>query len=256
MERVDLPKPVHEIPSIEEFNGLDDNEVLLSEFDFDSSDEDLNHMMAVLLGLFYEFYESCQYLGDDYFKSSGFINDLNALNTSLKENWRLLLKDYISSKHDYYDTHWLLPPDTVKSSEVNTLSLINTGVNAVTDTLKQDLKDKSTYYQIMENTSGKFLPHANFRRAMKKLKTQIDFKTQAINKQIKRDYDKFVYGEEALFDWVCSGRNTCAWCYMVEAESPLPLNMLPVDHPNGECRIEPHNPGQYSDEYNKVRFFK
>ena len=256
MEMEELEKSVHNIPSIEEFNGLDENEISYGEMEFSSDDDDLDRMMAVLLGLFFEFYESCMYLGENYFNSAKFNEDVSKLNASLKDNWKLMMDDYIKSKHDYYDIFWLIPPNTVKSNDLNITTLIDDGINAVTDTLYGDLKDKSSYYNVMKNTSGKFLPHGNFRRGLKKLKTQIDYKTQSVSKAITRKYNEFVYGEDALFEWVCSGRNTCAWCYMIESESPMPLNMLPVDHPYGECRQIPHDPNKYSDDYIKVRNYE
>lgn len=253
MERVDLPKSVHNIPSVDEFNGLDDNELTYDELDFSSDDSDLEELMAVLLALYFEFYESVMYKDSEYFVSDKFKRDMVKFNGSLKENWSLMMKQYIESKQDYWDTYWFIPTDTVKLDDFNVSSLIKTGIDTVTDTLLTDLMDKATYYTLMENTSGQFIPHSNFRRGLKRLKNQIDFKTQSISKHITRKYDEFVYGKEALFNWVCSGINTCAWCYMVEAESPMPLSMLPVDHPNGGCRVVPYNPDDFSKDYLDVR---
>ena len=241
-------KLVHNIPSIDEFNGLDDNELLFGDLDF-SSDDDLERLVVVLGGLYFDFYEMVKYFGVDYFSSDKFGDDVLRLGESLEEQWSVLLEKYIKSRHDYYDSLWSIPSNTITSDDFDTASLIKTGINTVTSTLHSDLKDKATYYKIMKNTSGKFLPHSNFRRGLKRLTNQIDYKTQSIDKNIKRKYDTFVYGREALFDWVCSGINTCAWCYMVEAESPMPLNMLPVDHPYGICTITPHNSNDFSQEY-------
>lgn len=246
-------KSVPEIPSVDEFNGLDDNELDFQELDFSSPDEDLDRIMTVLLGLYFDFYTLVKYKGVGYFSSKVFDDDVRVWKRSLVDNWIVLWREYIKGKHDYYDGLYRIPSNIVKSNDFNAKTLIEQGINTVTSTLHSDLKDKATYYKIMKNTSGKFLPHANFRRGLKRLTNQIDYKTQSINNHIDRKYKEFVYGETALFDWICSGINTCAWCYMVEAESPLPLNMLPVDHPHGRCRVEPHNPDVFSSEYLKVR---
>ena len=130
--------------------------------------------------------------------------------------------------------------------------IIDAGVDSVTDTLYADLKDKATFYKEMAITTGMFSLHSNFRRAVRKLSNVVDYNSQYLAKRIDRSYNEFVYGQEALFYWICSGRNTCPWCYSIERESPLPLSMLPIDHPNGHCTIKPVLPDVYSDEYLEV----
>ncbi len=49
-------KLVNDIPSLDEFNGLDDNELDISELDFSSDDEDLEKIVALLLSLYFDFY--------------------------------------------------------------------------------------------------------------------------------------------------------------------------------------------------------
>jgi hypothetical protein len=69
-----------------------------------------------------------------------------------------------------------------------------------------------------------------------------------VEKVVERDYLTFVYGQEALFRWRCSGINTCAWCYEIEAMGAMPLSWFPVDHINGRCVLIPENPDKFSDE--------
>ena len=94
-----------------------------------------------------------------------------------------------------------------------------------------------------------FALHSNFRRAVKRLTNVIDYNAQYTENRIARSYLEFVYGQEKLFYWRVSGVNTCPWCYDLEAMGAMPLSWFPVDHPNGNCWLEPVIPDDYSDEY-------
>ena len=98
-----------------------------------------------------------------------------------------------------------------------------------------------------------FSLHADFRRAIRKLSNKISGNAEYVRSRVQRDFLEFVYGQEALFRWVVSGRNTCAWCYAIEAMGAMPLSWFPVDHPNGMCRLVPEKPDQYSDEYRVIK---
>ena len=80
----------------------------------------------------------------------------------------------------------------------------------------------------------------------------MDFKGHHIRKIMERKYQEFVYGQEALFTWQCSGINTCAWCYEIEAKGAMPLSWFPIDHINGRCKLKPVNPDEYSEEYKRL----
>ena len=118
--------------------------------------------------------------------------------------------------------------------------------------LYYDLKDKADFYTELSLTTGSFSPHANFRRAVKKLTNQVDFKSNHVWKLINRKYDEFIYGQDALFTWNCSGINTCDWCYSIEAKGAMPLSWFPLDHIHGRCVLKPVNPNVYSDEYMRL----
>ena len=251
MERVDLQKSVPNVPTHEEFFGLDDN--VLDEEDFEANDEKdkkIKEMIIIMLALLQEFYIFHMYDDEYYFASEQFEEDIKRFNADLKSNLEVLFHDYLEDLADEYDLKWELPAGIV-SLHFELDELIGSGIDSVTATLYADLKDKADFYKEVE--SGKFSPHSNFRRALKKLSNQVKIKGHYLNKKTDRLYKELVYGQEALFYWICSGINTCAWCYDIEAMSPLPLSMLPIDHINGGCRQEPVFPDEYSEEYLKYR---
>ena len=246
-----MPKSVPNIPSHEEYNGLDDNYVEDEEFEAENKDDKIKKMLAIMLSLLQEFYILHMYDEEYYFASEQFQIDVEQFNEELKSNLIVLFNNYFTELTDELDVKWRIPTNTVDII-IDLEELVNSGMDTVVWSLFYDLKDKADYYKVTQ-TSGKFAPHANFRRALKRLTQQIDYKAQSIKKQIDRNYLEFVYGQEALFYWKCSGINTCNWCYDIEAMGAMPLAWFPVDHVNGRCVLEPVLPDVYSDDYLEVR---
>ena len=251
MERVDLAKSVPNIPNFEEYFGLDDNILTDDEFEPDSDDEKIKKMLIIMLGLLEEFYIEHMYDTAYYYASEQFKDDINEFKAMLKDNWLVLFSDYITEIMNELDAEWSIPSDTV-DIQIELDGIINSGIDAVMDTLYTDLKDKADFYKEMVIITGSFLAHANYRRAVKRLVNQIDFKGNHIQKIIHRKYQEFIYGQEALFTWHCSGINTCEWCYSIEAKGAMPLSWFPLDHINGRCVLKPVNPDVFSDEYTDI----
>ena len=242
---------VREIPSYEEFYGLLDNEINDEEFDSDEEDEKIRQMIAIALSLLQEFYLLHKYDNEYYIASDLFEEELNEFNQFLKENLKVLFDKYFDEVSTEYDLEYSIPSDTVKP-RLDFEAVINSGVDSVTDTLYTDLKNKADFYKDVAVVTGVFSLHSNFRRAVKKLKNVIDYNAQYARNIINREYQSFVYGQEALFQWRVTGHNTCNWCYELEAMGAMPLSWFPVDHPNGNCWLEPINPDTYSDDYRRL----
>jgi len=245
-------KAVPNVPSHEEFFGLTDNFIDDDEFESDNSDDDVRKMIVVMLALLQEFYILHMYDSEYYFSSEQFNDDIRQFNSELKDNLLVLFTEYMNILTTNLDVKWNIPTGTV-TIPLELKEIIDTGVDSVTNTLYYDLLDKAVYYTELSMTTGAFSPHGNFRRAIKRLTNQVTFKGHSIRKIIERKYDEFVYGQEALGRWVCSGVNTCAWCYEIEAMGAMPLSWFPIDHINGNCRIVMENPNVYSEEYNMIR---
>ena len=243
-----MPKSVHEVPSYEEYYGLIDNEISDEEFEADNKDEKIKKMIAIVLALLQEFYLLHMYDTEYYIVSEEFEDDISDLNSQLKELLLPLFASYIQEIQNELDVEYTIPTGTVESN-VELESVINSGVDSVTNTLYSDLKNKADFYRDVAITTGMFSLHSNFRRAIKKLTNVIDNNAQYVSHVIAREYLSFVYGQEKLFYWRVSGVNTCPWCYEMEAMGAMPLSWFPVDHPNGRCWLEPVIADDYSDEY-------
>lgn len=243
---------VHDVPSYEEFYGLIDNEIDDDEFDSDIEDEKIKKMIVIALSLLQEFYISHMYDTEYTILTDEFEKEISDFNTQLKDLLVSLFATYIGEVQNELDLEYVIPSNHIKT-DVDLETVIDSAVDTVTDTLYVDLKNKANFYRDVAITTGMFSPHANFRRAIKRLSNHIDYNAQYTRNRITREYQSFVYGQEALFYWRVSGRNTCAWCYEMEAMGAMPLSWFPVDHPNGQCWLVPVLPDVYSDEYVELR---
>lgn len=243
---------VHDVPSYEEFYGLIDNEIDDDEFDSDIEDEKIKKMIVIALSLLQEFYISHMYDTEYTILTDEFEKEISDFNTQLKDLLISLFATYIGEVQNELDLEYVIPSNHIKTN-VDLETVIDSAVDTVTDTLYVDLKNKANFYRDVAITTGMFSPHANFRRAIKRLSNHIDYNAQYTRNRITREYQSFVYGQEALFYWRVSGRNTCAWCYEMEAMGAMPLSWFPVDHPNGNCWLVPVLPDVYSDEYIEIR---
>lgn len=243
---------VHDVPSYEEFYGLIDNEIDDDEFDSDIEDEKIKKMIVIALSLLQEFYISHMYDTEYTILTDEFEKEISDFNTQLKDLLISLFATYIGEVQNELDLEYVIPSNHIKT-DVDLETVIDSAVDTVTDTLYVDLKNKANFYRDVAITTGMFSPHANFRRAIKRLSNHIDYNAQYTRNRITREYHSFVYGQEALFYWRVSGRNTCAWCYEMEAMGAMPLSWFPVDHPNGNCWLVPVLPDVYSDEYIEIR---
>lgn len=247
-----MQKSVPNVPTHEEYFGLNDNVLDDKEFETDNDDDKIKKMILVMLGLLQEFYLTHMYDTAYYFASEQFEIDMEAFNASLKDNLMVLFEDYVNELAADLDFAWSIPANTVDIM-LDLEEIVNSGVDAVTEMLYYDLKDKAVFYTDLSMTAGSFSPHSNFRRAIKKMANQVGYKGNHIHKIIDRTYQEFVYGQDALFVWVCSGRNTCEWCYEIEAMGAMPLSWFPLDHIKGNCVLRPVNPDDYSDEYKEIK---
>lgn len=247
-----LKVKVPQIPSYEEFYGLTDNVVSDDEFESDNKDEKIKELITIALSLLQDFYLDVQYYTEYDIVNGNFEKKLADFNVELKESLLQLFNDYFDDLHIDESIEYEIPVNTVRS-EFDLENVLNSGVDSVTNTLYSDLKNKADFYHDVAITTGMFSLHADFRRAIRKLSNKISGNAEYTKSRVQRDFLEFVYGQEALFRWVVSGRNTCAWCYEIEAMGAMPLSWFPVDHPNGGCRLVPDKPDEYSDDYRVIR---
>ena len=240
---------VSEVPTYEEVFGLTKDKLTYSDWvDEKEKDEDIALIINAVLVILQEFYTEHQYDTENDWIKDSLKREFNTLNKELYDAIMELLDDFIEKKQDEQNSKYSIPVGTV-DTEIYFGDVINSGVDMVIDQLYDEIKNKADFYASMVLVTGVFTIEANFRRAVKRLTDMIANNAHHGKKVIERKYLEFVYGEEALFDWIPSGRNTCEWCYMIADMSPMPLSMLPVDHINGACTIKPHYPNKFTDEY-------
>lgn len=247
-----LKYSVPQAPSYEEFYGLIDNELEDEEFEPDEKDEKIRELLVIALSLLQDFYIEHMYDNEYFIVSEEFEEQLNGLNTHLKELLLSLFSDYVDKVQNELDIQYVIPTGTVES-DFDLDKVIDSGVDMITTQLYSDLKNKADFYRDVAITTGMFSLHSNFRRAVKRLTDVIRNNAQYTENRITRSYLEFVYGQEKLFYWRVSGINTCNWCYEMEAMGAMPLSWFPVDHPNGMCWLEPVIADDYSDEYIVLR---
>lgn len=243
---------VHEVPSYEEFFGLIDNYIDDNDLEVKEDDDEIKKMIMVALASLEEFYYEFQFSDEYEIASENFKLEMDSFNSKLKDLVVSLFTSYILEVQRTQDIEYVLPTGVVETS-IDIVPVIESGIDSVTDTLYADLKNKADFYKELAITTGTFSLHSNFRRAIKKLGNVVANNAHHAKKVIEREYLSFVYGQEALFYWRCSGINTCAWCYEIEAMGAMPLSWFPVDHINGMCVLVPANPDKYSDEYMEIR---
>lgn len=240
---------VSEVPSYDEFFGLVNDKLTYSDWVEDKEeDEDIALIINAVLVILQEFYMEHQFDTEAEWVKESLKQEFNGLNKELYDTIMELLDDFIEKQQEKYDSEYGIPANVV-DTEIYFGDVMNSGVDSVVNQLYDEIRNKADFYNSMVIVAGNFTIEANFRRAVKKLSNIIKNNAHHGEKVIERKYLEFVYGEDALFDWIPSGRNTCEWCYMIADMSPLPLYMLPVDHINGACTIKPHYPERYSSDY-------
>ena len=242
---------VHEVVSFEEFFGLDDKVLDATEWVCSHENNKVCEMVNKVLVIMQLFYQEHMY--DTPAEWMNLQGEIRELNHELYTELQKIFMDYTDELEEEQDQLWFIPYHYEVEVDLSFDDLLSAGVDGITDRLYDDILSKANYYAIMPITTGVFSVYSNFRRAIKELTNLVDYNAQNGKKIIERIYLEFVYGEDALFDWITSGRNTCEWCYYIESLNPQPLRALPVDHVNGGCVVRPHSPLDYSDEYKKLR---
>ena len=251
MERVDLPPVVHDVPTYEEFFGLLDNQLDDSDFDTNVKDEDIKKIILVALSLLQDFYIEIMYYNEFDVLREDFEKKLNDFQAELKEIVLSMIKEYLEDIHADLNNKYEIPVGTVES-EIDIAPVIISGIDAAASAFTHDIQNKSDFYKL-PLTTGVFALEENIRLFARKITNVINFNAQHANKCVIREFELFVYGQDALATWNVTGVNTCAWCYYLASLGARPLSWFPVDHINGGCWLEILNPNEYSDEYKKIR---
>lgn len=235
------------VQSFDEFYELADNFLDASDFTGTADDEELDYLLAIILVLFHDFYDAHKYDNVDDVLGADFKNDIEQLRLDLINDLNFGVEDYVSHLKSLYDSKYNVE-DSSKLVFDEYKPVLDSMVDAMIYQLYYDAYAKAQYYSSMMGAFAKdYNLNSNFRRFVERFKKGFNNNFQAIKGGVERKFLEFVYGEDHLFYWVPSGRNTCEWCYMLADMSPLPLKAFPKDHPNGACRLVPIE--DYYDEF-------
>lgn len=234
---------VQEIQSTDEFY-LDDYLPL----DFapnDAYDSDEQFVILMCLLLLKEYY-------DEYSKTplEDLINtiekDMEELNTKLSTEGMDYIKQAVDKTFSSELDSYKIPENTI-SPNYNELVIL-AGFQALVNQLRDDLKAKALYYaENLGKTPFDLKP--NFRRAIKRINDVVGTGLVNAKEKSHREVSKFVYGENALFYWVCKmDAKTCAWCRSQARSEPRPIDEWELDHPYGRCTLKPVKE-EFSSDY-------
>lgn len=227
------------VQSFDEFYGLADNFLDASDFTGMANDYELDSLLSSILVLFMDFYNDHKYDNVDDVMGADFRNSIEKLRLDLITDLDFGVKDYLSHLRSLYDSEYNVE-DSSKLVFDDYKPMLDSMVDAMIYQLYYDAYTKAEYYDAMMGDFVKdFNLNSNFRRFVKRFKEGFNNNFQAIKGGVERKFLEFVYGEDHLFYWVPSGRNTCEWCYMLAGLGAMPLKFWPKDHPNGACKLVP-----------------
>lgn len=132
-----------------------------------------------------------------------------------------------------------------------TLEVTESTLTAILEQLRQDIKTKALVWQDQQHNVDDFNIRANYNRATKRLTDAVKYYTTTTRQKVSRAVQKYVYGDNMLYNWVCLGRNPCEWCIENSKSPPRKVDEWELDHINGHCALIPATE-EYSDEYKKL----
>lgn len=244
-----IDEVIHEVVPFEEFYGLNDYSLESVDWvntNLDSTSRDMVNEVLVVLQFFYNEHKDDSVNEWLQLKKMGLRKELLDV---LNKVFNTCFDDLVDEQNNL----WSLPVDFVLVEHWQWREVFKYRVDAILDKLFGDIYSKAVYYRDFPMPAGSFQVESDFKRSIRGLTNLVDYNTGNTVKWVEREYLVFVYGEDALFNWICSGVNTCEWCYSVERGNPYRLSELPLDHINGHCKIVPVYPDDFTDDYLKVR---
>lgn len=238
-----LTKTVTEVPSYEEYFGLDNTEIREEEWSPSIDDEDEQIMLIALLLLLSSFYDTVKDKSPDLI-----INQIPGITENYRTQMSLLSESELNKITQSYRVKIIeeygisgqaSPFVPLKYDITNTLQTVKNSINATLNQLRDDILVKAQTFRDTLRRVKDFNVRSNFQRAIRRTKNFVRFNAQMVKQKVTRATQRFVYGEDMKYFWVPAGHNTCKWCWNL---SRLPAKLMdewPFDHPNGNCVLEP-----------------
>lgn len=172
--------------------------------------------------------------------------DMDTLKSDLL---KVISDDGVKSVDEIFDgllMEYNIPEDVVKPDYNKEVMIA--GIDALVNQLRDDLIAKATF-NLHSLNDGLFDVSPNFKRAISRINDVVGTGLVHAKEKSGRNIFKFVYGEDALFYWVCrNDARTCSWCRSQARSEPRPIDEWELDHPYGRCTLKPVNES-FSDDY-------
>ena len=240
-----LTRAVTEVPSHEEYFGLDETEITKDEWKPSVDDKDEEIMLIALLLLLSSFYDEVKDKSPEavmnYVPEQ---TEMYRAKISLAAESELnkLTQSYRVKVLENYELAAEASPHLSLQYDITaTLQTIRNSINATLNQLRDDILVKAQTFKDTLRRAKDFNVRSNFQRAIRRTRNFVRFNAQMVKQKVTRATQRFVHGENMKYFWVPSGHNTCKWCWNL---SRLPAKLMdewPFDHPNGNCGLEPES---------------
>ena len=240
-----LTRAVTEVPSHEEYFGLDETEITEEEWNPIVDDKNEERMLIALLLLLSSFYNTVKDkppdliidqipgVTENYRTQMSLLSDseMNKLTQSYREK---IIEEYgISSQAS--------PFISLKYNLTNTFQNVKNSINAMLNQLRDDILVKAQTFRDTLRRARDFNVRSNFQRAIRRTRNFVRFNAQMVKQKVTRAVQRFVHGENMKYFWVPAGHNTCDWCWNLSRLPAKPMDEWPFDHPNGNCVLKPES---------------
>ena len=209
---------------------------------YDTDEQFVILMCLALLEAYYELYNNQS--PSEILKT--ITDDMDSFKEELSSEGIRYIQEAVDKVFEEELEEYNIPSSTI-TPDYNNL-VISAGINALVNQLRDDLKAKAIYYaNNLANTPFDVKP--NFERAIKRINDVIGTGLIHAKEKSHREVSKFVYGEDALYRWVCvMDAKTCAWCRSQARSEPRKIDEWELDHPFGRCSLVPVTE-EFSDDY-------
>lgn len=180
------------------------------------------------------------------------LDEIDDIAKSLKKELKsTAIKKVHDNVYDYFSAKLLeyhIPQSGYVEQDTSMDAIIKQSIDNLVNQLRDELKLKAMFFEDnMSKDDFNILP--NFKRAVKKLTDAVGNNLLYSKEKSLRNIYGFVYDEDVLWLWVTKmDRRVCEWCREQEQLPPRPLKDIPLDHPQGRCKIAPLWVA-YSDRY-------
>lgn len=209
---------------------------------YDDDEQFVILMCLALLKKYYELYHNQS--PEEVLKR--ITKDMESFNKDLSDDARKYVQKAVDEYFEGKLNEHNIPSSVVAPDYNNTV--IIAGITALVNQLHDDLKAKAIFYK--NNLVGSsFDVKPNFERAVKRINDIVGTGLIHAKEKSNRNISKFMYGDNALYRWVCKlDAKTCSWCRSQARSTPRKIDEWELDHPFGRCVLVPVS-DELSEDY-------